>query len=221
MSDPRFWSYTSQKEWFVIFGGRVAKMGQNPGGKFWDLWRKGPKSLQVRILNIWPMIALQKDEPKFWPGESISLRNFTPVVPKVSVQDFLSILGAPLPKITNRSVWPLCDQMVPRCFWPACDQNLGSLLLMCENGSNFWNFNWRDFGPLRQWSKSFPPGFFTHFGRPTAENYESVHGPLTLKILGNLILSVYYRYLIQGMIHLESLHIKFCLFKKTSNWHVK
>ncbi len=29
------------------------------------------------------------------------------------------------------------------------------------------------FGTLRQWCDKFPPGFFTHFGRPTAENYES------------------------------------------------
>ncbi len=29
---------------------------------------------------------------------------------------------------------------------------------------------------------------------------------------GNLILSIYYRYLIQGIIRSESLHVKFCLF---------
>ncbi len=33
---------------------------------------------------------------------------------------------------------------------------------------------WRDFGPIRQWSGNFPPGFFTPFWRPAAGNYESV-----------------------------------------------
>ncbi len=30
----------------------------------------------------------------------------------VSLQEFLPILGTPQPKITNRSYWPACDQMV-------------------------------------------------------------------------------------------------------------
>ncbi len=55
------------------------------------------------------------------------LWTFTPMVPKVSLQDFLLILGAPRPKISNWSFWPLCD---PKwCFSPACDQNWGSVLL--------------------------------------------------------------------------------------------
>ncbi len=41
-----------------------------------------------------------------------SLRTFTPMVPKVSLLDFLPILGTPWPKITNSSFWPSCDQMV-------------------------------------------------------------------------------------------------------------
>ncbi len=47
------------------------------------------------------------------------------------------------------------------------------------------------------------------------------HGLLTLKILGNSMLSIYYlSYLIPRIIHLESLHVKLCLFKKTGNWQV-
>ncbi len=49
---------------------------------------------------------------KFWPGESISLRNFTPVVRKVSHQDFLPVLASQRLKITNRSFWPSCDQVI-------------------------------------------------------------------------------------------------------------
>ncbi len=41
-------------------------------------------------------------------------------------------------------------------------------------GQIFKILTWRDFGPLRQRSKSFPPGFLTHFGHPIVENYESV-----------------------------------------------
>ncbi len=47
----------------------------------------------------------------------------------VSLQDFLPILGAPRPKITNRS------------FWQSCDQNLGSALLRCDHGSSSQNFD--------------------------------------------------------------------------------
>ncbi len=32
----------------------------------------------------------------------------------------------------------------------------------------------RDFGLVCQWCRKFPPEFFTHFGHPTAENYDSV-----------------------------------------------
>ncbi len=40
------------------------------------------------------------------------LRTFTSMVPKVSLQDCLSLFGAPQLEIMNRSFWPLRDQMV-------------------------------------------------------------------------------------------------------------
>ncbi len=56
---------------------------------------------------------------KFWPGESISLQNFTPVVCKVSLQEFLPVLAA---LRTNIPIWyirPGCDQMGQIWkFWP-------------------------------------------------------------------------------------------------------
>ncbi len=64
------------------------------------------------------------------------------------------------------------------------------------------------------WWKVAPPNQLGTYGG-------QLHGLLTLKILGNSILSIYYRYLIQGIIHLESLRVKFCLFKKTGKWQVK
>ncbi len=49
----------------------------------------------------------------------------------------------------------------------------------------------------------------------TNENDWNLHGLPTLKILGNSTLSICYRYLVQGIIRLELLHVKVCLFKKT------
>ncbi len=49
---------------------------------------------------------------KFWPGESILLRNFAPVAREVSPQEFLPVLPTLSPKI---SIWyfrPRCDQLV-------------------------------------------------------------------------------------------------------------
>ncbi len=75
------------------------------------------------------------------------------MVPKVYLHDLL--LAAPRPKISIRYFWRRGDQM-------------GQI-------SKF--FPWRVyFGPELNASgpKSFPPGFFTHFGRPTAKNFDSV-----------------------------------------------
>ncbi len=84
------------------------------------------------------------------------LRTLTPMVPKVSLHDLLPILAAPRPKIISiRSFWPRCDQM----------------------GQIFKFFHWREyFTPELDANgrESFPPGFFTHFGRPIAKNFDSV-----------------------------------------------
>ncbi len=37
------------------------KLVKNPGGNFRNHWRKGPKSLQVKILRILPLFAPQND----------------------------------------------------------------------------------------------------------------------------------------------------------------
>ncbi len=60
----------------------------------------------------------KRTEPRFWPGEGILLRNFMPVVRKVSPQDFLLVLTAPLPKIVIPLCWQWCEQMGQiRKFW--------------------------------------------------------------------------------------------------------
>ncbi len=97
------------------------------------------------------------------PGTSDSLRNFTPVEGRVSPQDFLLVLGASRPKITNLY------------FWPSCDQNLGSVFLWCDYGSNFRKFRPGEISGLHaNGPESFPSGIFTYFGRPTTKNYDLV-----------------------------------------------
>ncbi len=66
---------------------------------------------------------------------------------------FTLILAALPVNITARSFWPMGDQM----------------------GHIFKFFPWREyFAPELDANglKSFPPGFFTHFGRPTAKNFD-------------------------------------------------
>ncbi len=157
-----------------------------------------PTRPKILIWPFWPWCDQMGQIREFWPGESISLRNFTPVVPKVSLQDFLPtlgaphsklpfnlfdsratkwcfwlvcgplqnflpILGAPRPKITIRSFWPSCDQMVLlTSVWP---KSVFSFL-RCDHVQIFKIFNWRYFGPLRQWCRKFPYQFFYPFWAP-------------------------------------------------------
>ncbi len=109
---------------------------------------------------------------KFWPGESISLRNFTPVVRKVSSQDFLPVLGVPRPTITNQSFWLRGDQMI---LLTGVQPKPGFGPLEVRPWVNFAKFWPGETSEVyANGLKSFPPGFFNHFGRPTAKIYESV-----------------------------------------------
>ncbi len=106
-------------------------------------------------------------------GTSDSLRNFTPVVRKVSPQDFLSVLGAPRPKITNRSFWPSCDQMVLLASGVQPKPGFGHFEVRPRvKFSKFWLGEISDL--YANSPESFPPGFFTPFWRATAGHYESV-----------------------------------------------
>ncbi len=101
----------------------------------------------------------------FCPGERISLRNITPVVSKVSLVEISPILAAPRPKL--RIV--LFDRRATKTW----DRILG-----CDKMGQISKFlPWREnFAPEHDASGlgSIPPGNFTHFGRPTVENYNSV-----------------------------------------------
>ncbi len=97
------------------------------------------------------------------------LLTFTSMVPKVSLEDFVPILGAPWPKTTNRSFWPACDQMVlltsvrPK-------PGLGPFVV----GQIFEILTWRDFGPLRQWSRKLTSRIFYPFCAPHGQKLRIV-----------------------------------------------
>ncbi len=109
---------------------------------------------------------------EFWPRESISLRNLRPVVRKVSRQDCLPALAAQRPKIPIWLFWPWCNQMV-LLTGVRLKPGFGTFEVRpWVKFSKFWlgeTSNLYANGPKR-----FPPEFYTHFGRPTTENYESV-----------------------------------------------
>ncbi len=126
-------------------------------------------SLLVKIFYFDPSGAMCQSGPctlvaECLPGTSDSLWNFTPLVRKVSPQDFLPILGAPRPKISNRFFWPACDQMVlltdvrPK-------PGFGPFVVRLQvTFSKFWLLE--NFGPLRQWSRKFSSGIFYLFWAP-------------------------------------------------------
>ncbi len=106
---------------------------------------------------------------KFWHGETLDL---SANGPESFLPGFFTHLGALQPKIQNWAIWPSCDQMVsltgvqpkpgfgPFVMWP------------WVKFSKFWHRETLDLyanGP-----KNFPSGFFTHFRRFKAENYELV-----------------------------------------------
>ncbi len=83
---------------------------------------------KIVIRSFWPWCDQIRQIKEFWLGEGISLWNFTSG-PESFLPGFLPILCVPRRKITNRS------------FWLSCDQSLNLVLLRCDHGSNFQNFD--------------------------------------------------------------------------------
>ncbi len=72
-----------------------------PNGAFDSVWPKAGSAIlrcdhELNFRNF--------DLERLW--------TFTPMVPKVSLQEFLALFGGLRLEITNRSFWPSCDQMV-------------------------------------------------------------------------------------------------------------
>ncbi len=133
-TESRFWSHTVQNDLLVtrwskipilIFDRRAPKMGEKS-------WREiiGVK-VRSEILSpgqnflFWPSDAMCRDVTLRSAechsctlvagchlGTSDSLQNCTPVMRKVSPQDFLPVFGATNRKITNQSFWTACEEMV-------------------------------------------------------------------------------------------------------------
>ncbi len=147
-------------------------------------WVKNPVPKRIRsaeeaLCNQSAGMALCRVPPRhIAPDGSIKIENF-------DQENFASDLhanGLPPGFFTHfggltvenyESVFLTC-RATKCCFSPACDQNLGSVLLRCDHGSNFRNFDLETSYLYANGPDSFSPGFFTDFGRPTAKNYESV-----------------------------------------------
>ncbi len=119
MTELRFWSHASQKHHLVT------RRSKRPIRNFrpWDAqnglkmpqgdhWRKGPKRNTLSLSKFSILTHLCISVAECHSGASDSLRNFTLMVPNVSLQDFLPLFAASRPEMTNRSFWPSCDQMV-------------------------------------------------------------------------------------------------------------
>ncbi len=155
----------SKKSCRETIGVKVRSEILSPGKNFlfWHIWCDMLRwnSVQRAISALW----LQRATP------ALRIRNFKPVVRKISPQHFLPILGAPQPKIMNPFFWLSCDQMV--------------ILTGVRPKPGFGHFEvrpWVKF--LKFWPgetsdlyangpESSPPGFFTPFWDPMAGNYES------------------------------------------------
>ncbi len=134
--------------------------------KFWKFslfhsgtWRQWSRKFPSRIIyTFWTphewkirFSLFDQSATKWVPGKSISLRNLTPMVPKVSLQDFLFIFGAPQPKITNRSFW-----------------------LRATKWFKFPNFSPRESTShrnLRQYCQKFPSRIFYSFWPPYHQKF--------------------------------------------------
>ncbi len=98
-----FWVPHSRKLRIVLFDCRATK---------WCFWPPYDQNLCSVILRCDP-------ESNFRNFDLERLRNFMPMVPKVSLQDCLPLFCAPRPEITSRSFWPSFDQMVRLIgVWP-------------------------------------------------------------------------------------------------------
>ncbi len=181
------WSHDGQKHRFVIFGRGSPKMGKKSSRKTIgvkvrsEILSPGQNFLFWHILcdvTAWHSAECHPCTlvAECHPGTSDSLRNFTSMVPKVSLQDFLPILGVARPKIMNRSFWLSCDQMVllngvrPKPGFGPFE------VRPWIKFSKFWPGETSDLyanGP-----KSFLPGFFTYFRRPMAKITDRSFWPL-------------------------------------------
>ncbi len=86
--------------------GQKLRIGRfDSGATKWYFWPACDQNLGSVLLRCDHGSNLQNSDLE-------RLRTFTPMVPKVSLQDFLPISGTPWPKFTNRSFWPPGNQMV-------------------------------------------------------------------------------------------------------------
>ncbi len=140
------WSHDGQKDPFVIFGHGAPKMGKKS-------WRE-TIGIKVRSEILSPgqnlsSVLLKCDHGSHFQNYDLErLRTFTPMVPKVFLQDFYAFWASHCRKL---QIGLFNQRAIKWCFGSACDKNLGSVLLKYDNESNFQNFDlerFRTFTPM-------------------------------------------------------------------------
>ncbi len=124
--------FETLRQWWVKFLARI----------FYSFWAPHSQKLRIGLLDhcttkwcFWPAhdqnlrsVILRCDhESNFWNFDLERLRTFTPMVPKVSPQDFVPLFGAPWLEITTWSFLPnvafdwCATKIYVRSFWLLCD----------------------------------------------------------------------------------------------------
>ncbi len=118
--------FGTSRQWCVKFLPRI----------FYPFWVPHGQKLQIGLFdrcatkwcfwlacdqNLGSVILRCDHESNFWNFDLKRLRTFTPMVPKVSLQDFLLFL-APYGRKLRIGLFDRCA--TKWCFWPSYDQNL-------------------------------------------------------------------------------------------------
>ncbi len=141
-TESNFWSHIGQKHHLV------ARRSKRPIRNFWP-WggQNGKKILGRNFTHYWHKVILSSGKnldsvllrcdhgSNFQNFYLDILQTFTPMVPKVFLQEFLPILAALLLKITNQSFWPSCE--TKWCFWPGATKTWVRSLWGASNSQNF------------------------------------------------------------------------------------
>ncbi len=131
-----------------------------PSRIFYSFWPRYRQKLRFGLFNRGASKWVKF--PQFSPGEGISIRNLTPVVPKIYLQEgFFTHFGRPTAK--NFDSVSLTKVRPNEPSFQILQIYLGLVILRCDHESNFRNFNWRDFGSYTNDLEGFPTGFFTPF----------------------------------------------------------
>ncbi len=156
-------------------------MVKKPGGRPLAHRCEAKYSLQVKIFYFDPSSTMcgggtlqsAEDHPctlvvECHPATSFLLRNFTPVVCKVS-PGFFTRFGRPMGR--NYELVFLTGVRPNGAFDRRATKTWVRPFEVRPWGQIFIIFTWRDFGPLRQWSRKFPSTIYYPFWPPHGRKF--------------------------------------------------